>query len=1665
MRGSALASVNIVTSDRGWVLEKLAGELARRLPYVTLGEGPDRDAAIQYYMTYACRRRRLSPVELAYFAHMEPDPPTRAHFFAAAREVEHCVCHARPYEAMLREAGVAQVSTIPPGVDLDTFRPKLRVGVVGRTYHTGRKGEHLVAAVMDIPEIEWSFTGEGWPGPALNLPPEALPDFYRGQDYVLVPALYEGGPMCVVEALACGTEVIAPAIGWVPDYPHVEYRVGDAEDLRRVLLGLVEKKRALRESVAARSWDSWAEGHDRLFRDLAAAHGLTLAPPPRPARPKRPKRPGRIGLFLHGSEGQAQGGPSVRAPRLARELTDWGCPAELRVHPDPRGFEGLDLVHVFNTWPPWSAPDLMRKARASGRALVLSPIFLDHGARALWEDRLPRAFAENAPGEALEDALAALRAEAPPEAGEEPSPGFHAAVREMCALADRLVLLGETERARLARIGARTEHGRVVLNPVDAALFGQADPALFEQATGLRDVVLCLARLEPRKNQLMLVQALRETGLPLVLVGHGDNRAYRALLEKHRAGNVHILDRLEPNSPLLAAACAAARVAVLPSWSEGVPLAALEAAAAGAALVLSEQSGAREHLAEFSRGCDAGDLASIRAAVLEAWETRRDRDAIAAQKSAIAERFGWDRHRVATEAVHAEALAAAFARGAAPPRPLPAPAPPAEWRPLPVVMDVTTGANHRGRWTGIARVEAALARALAEDPRADLRLVAWNGPARCFVEMPEAALRAGRLAEELARHDTAPRPVRDLPAGAPLLVAGSAWMQNPLHAESLVGFARSTGLRLTPLIHDVIPTRHPYWYDEGYAPVFEHALTLLLDGADALLAVSEATRREVEAFALRTPGLLLPPIGVLREGDGIFPDEAAADPAGPPVAAELAGLPFVLSVGAIHARKNHRLLHDAWLRLAERMGERCPHLVIVGGVAWNGADVARALRGDARLAGRVRILEDVDDDALAWLYANCLFTAYPSLDEGWGLPVAESLRHGKLCLAADIPSVREIAPGLVELLDPRNPLAWTAKLHFYAASRAARAQAEARIAAGYRGVSWGRSAAMLLDLLAAPPPRPKRAYTPGAVLPLADRLAAARHRGAGWHAVEAWGCWAAEARAELVFEPAIPIGEDALFLAELRAAAPGLSARILANGTEVARWDLGDGAPRPLQAVIPAAIAAQAERILIAIETDRLIPAGGEDPRQVGAGLSLASLAPLSSVGDAARHLGVAALPAEALPLGHRCHLLADGTGHGMLAGDWTARPGWGLTAAAPAPRLALLLPGRPGREVEIALRLRPVATAAAPLRLRALLAGTEAAAWDFAGDSPVEVVLPVPAALRSRADPLVLDLVPEPPRAPAALGLGAAEEAFGFGLIAIEARAPGQPSPAVRLPVSAGAPLRLAAGGLGPAALGPDWHAPEAEACWSFGLEAALPLRLARPLREGARLSLDLESFRATRLELRAATLPLATAALVPGASQRLDVAVPAAAIGPAGELDLVFTLDAAPSPFAAAAGADERPLGLRLARLAAVPEGGPRRAEYDAASAADLAALQPEGWYEAEPGGRWSRAEGATLRLQRPAGGATRLRLDLAGRVYGTAVNGPARVDLRLDDATAAFLVFPDDAARPHSVTLDCTESGPEVVIGFRRPGAVSPAEAGEGTDDRRLGLMLRNLCVLWE
>jgi glycosyltransferase involved in cell wall biosynthesis len=99
-------------------------------------------------------------------------------------------------------------------------------------------------------------------------------------------------------------------------------------------------------------------------------------------------------------------------------------------------------------------------------------------------------------------------------------------------------------------------------------------------------------------------------------------------------------------------------------------------------------------------------------------------------------------------------------------------------------------------------------------------------------------------------------------------------------------------------------------------------------------------------------------------------------------------------------------------------------------------------------------LKRVGERSLGWLYRHCLFTVFPSLYEGWGLPVAESLAFGKFCISSDRGALPEVGGDLVEYLDPWDTVAWTEALRKYTSEPERLRERESRIRSRFRLKTW-----------------------------------------------------------------------------------------------------------------------------------------------------------------------------------------------------------------------------------------------------------------------------------------------------------------------------------------------------------------------------------------------------------------------------------------------------------------------------------------------------------------------------------------------------------------------------------------------------------------------------------
>jgi glycosyltransferase involved in cell wall biosynthesis len=290
-----------------------------------------------------------------------------------------------------------------------------------------------------------------------------------------------------------------------------------------------------------------------------------------------------------------------------------------------------------------------------------------------------------------------------------------------------------------------------------------------------------------------------------------------------------------------------------------------------------------------------------------------------------------------------------------------------------------------------------------------------------------------------------------------VLVPGASWHDASVLPE-LTRLKRQHGFRLVALVHDLMPVFHPEFYPAPFPAQYRQHMRELFRQADLLVANSRHTQAEIRRFCGRED-LATPRCEVFRLGDS----RASATPVAPDLPLAPGG--FILSVG-LERRKNAALLCQV-VRLAAQATLPLPPLVLAGRPSWIKDDHAALMRlcsEDPEVKTRVHVLTDVSDGHLAWLYQNCRFTMFPSLCEGWGLPVGESLAQGKVCLASSASSIPEVGGDLADYASPHDPGAFLELVRRYLEPRRL-AEREAVIRERYRPFGWDQAFAAFDGIL------------------------------------------------------------------------------------------------------------------------------------------------------------------------------------------------------------------------------------------------------------------------------------------------------------------------------------------------------------------------------------------------------------------------------------------------------------------------------------------------------------------------------------------------------------------------------------------------------------------------
>lgn len=259
--------------------------------------------------------------------------------------------------------------------------------------------------------------------------------------------------------------------------------------------------------------------------------------------------------------------------------------------------------------------------------------------------------------------------------------------------------------------------------------------------------------------------------------------------------------------------------------------------------------------------------------------------------------------------------------------------------------------------------------------------------------------------------------------------------------------------------HDLAHRRIPHTMQRTNYWVNRTLIPPSVRRADVLVALSETTagelRRDLHVPAERVR-VALP--GVATDFRPL--DRAAARRA---LAAHLPGpVPYVLTVGALEPKKNLITSLRAWARIAARW----PHRLVVAGPAGWKVQAALDLLDTPALRGRVVRLGYVPRPLLPALYAGADLFVFPSIYEGFGMPVVEAMACGAPVVTSNVSSLPEAAGGAALLVDPLDDAALAGAIETVLSDPARHADLVQRGLARAARLRWSATAQRYLEIFA-----------------------------------------------------------------------------------------------------------------------------------------------------------------------------------------------------------------------------------------------------------------------------------------------------------------------------------------------------------------------------------------------------------------------------------------------------------------------------------------------------------------------------------------------------------------------------------------------------------------------
>lgn len=254
----------------------------------------------------------------------------------------------------------------------------------------------------------------------------------------------------------------------------------------------------------------------------------------------------------------------------------------------------------------------------------------------------------------------------------------------------------------------------------------------------------------------------------------------------------------------------------------------------------------------------------------------------------------------------------------------------------------------------------------------------------------------------------------------------SVW-NSAFNRSLLYPMLKKYGVKIAVYVYDIIPITEPQFCHEETIFRFLSYAGAFLQHADIVITSTKSTLDEVYKLANR--------LGTKRmkgsyswlgsDFNSCKQDESETIEN---KVKQVSESKYILCVGTIEPRKNHAFLLDVF---EEELFEKNINLVFAGKMGWNVEELAERIKNHKYLNQKLFYFNGLNDASIAYLYESALMLAFPTYNEGFGLPIVESLERGTPVIASDIPVLREVGKEYCEYFKLNDKRAFADKVMLY----------------------------------------------------------------------------------------------------------------------------------------------------------------------------------------------------------------------------------------------------------------------------------------------------------------------------------------------------------------------------------------------------------------------------------------------------------------------------------------------------------------------------------------------------------------------------------------------------------------------------------------------------------